>query len=735
MRRAQRGFWLLAWSVLAVSPGKIVLAQGDAPKQEFYYQAVVQDEDYWNFDIYQKFFKEERGADGRPMLVSQRARSRDSRFPKHKPAGALRVFIIGGSAAAQYDPDDGAGSGSGPKLPEILAGVFPGRAVEVINCAMPAYDSYRESLVLAEVLAYEPDVVVLMSGLNESLTAAGPPSLSALALLKLRRIPLLGKWISERTAPASPAPEGRAVGAAFESRLSRMARLAKAKGARVVVCTMPRQLGLPPAAPLPLWDRTFLAAWTDMDLGRIKSAVAGLRRYVGSHPEDEMGRVFLGRALEKLGDIRAARASYVAAREPLSQNNRIIRRVAGEEGAALADLEAAFDATLPGARDDRLFFTEIYWRRDCDPLVSGVIAQALARDAEGLRRNLRTWQQRAAAGAGRSEADFRRRALRAVWESRVEQAGLSERSIAYFGSLRLDYPEELAGLAGRRALLLDSVRSNVWTRAQSAEFDGRWTTGLACLAEAYRRAGRYGPAREYFTAALEREPSAVWPRLGLALSLAAAGRSGPARAELDRIRQPEASLTVIRRYRRALGLPEASRPGSAGGEPLRPGDLDAAVGLAEIALRAGDRKTALSLLSRAETLRAASGPAPAEASMHRLGLLLGELGSSRACVAVMGALVARQPKVAAYSADKGICEYRAGEADAAVKDLERAIELDAGFLPAYLSLGAIYAGQGRRPEALGVYDRALAQRGLQRFETLHESLLEARAETARRAGR
>jgi hypothetical protein len=88
-------------------------------------------------------------------------------FPAQKPAGTVRVFVAGGSTAMGF-PLEGV---FGPTR-LIMAGldvIDPGRPREVINAAGFGYASYRVAHVVEEILDYEPDAVVVMTGHNEFL--------------------------------------------------------------------------------------------------------------------------------------------------------------------------------------------------------------------------------------------------------------------------------------------------------------------------------------------------------------------------------------------------------------------------------------------------------------------------------------------------------------------------------------------------------------------------------------
>jgi tetratricopeptide (TPR) repeat protein len=104
-------------------------------------------------------------------------------------------------------------------------------------------------------------------------------------------------------------------------------------------------------------------------------------------------------------------------------------------------------------------------------------------------------------------------------------------------------------------------------------------------------------------------------------------------------------------------------------------------------------------------------------------------GLNREAAALAGKLLRVRPDSAALWTDKAVLETVAGSWEAAAADLERAIAADETFLPAYLSLGAVYVRLGRRGEALKVYDRALSLKGAS-GHPLRAQLRSTRDETA-----
>lgn len=89
-------------------------------------------------------------------------------FPLERPKGGLRIFVLGGSAAAGW-PYNLADTDLSSLLQRKLKMLYPGRPIEVINAAAGTYASHRVKLILEEVLRYNPDAIFLYNGNNEFL--------------------------------------------------------------------------------------------------------------------------------------------------------------------------------------------------------------------------------------------------------------------------------------------------------------------------------------------------------------------------------------------------------------------------------------------------------------------------------------------------------------------------------------------------------------------------------------
>ncbi len=92
-------------------------------------------------------------------------------FLKQKPENGYRIFVLGGSTTAGYPY--GHNLMFSRILQKRLADAFPDRYIEVVNTAMPAVNSYTLLDFMDEILAHEPDLLLIYAGHNEFYGALG----------------------------------------------------------------------------------------------------------------------------------------------------------------------------------------------------------------------------------------------------------------------------------------------------------------------------------------------------------------------------------------------------------------------------------------------------------------------------------------------------------------------------------------------------------------------------------
>jgi lysophospholipase L1-like esterase len=295
-------------------------------------------------------------------------------FPARKPPGTFRVFVQGESTTAGFPY--GLGAALAGVLDQRLEREFPEREIEVISTAMAAVNSYALVDFADEIIARQPDAVMIYVGHNEylgilgvgsAMRLASTPGLTRvfLAARDWRLFQLLGRAYA-RLAPASAAPPP----AAGESLMARVAGQrsiplgseAFRRGAEQFEANLSRLLAGYRAAGIPVFIGTLVSNERDqVPLAVLAGAVedaAGAAKTAYHAAQDS----------EAAGNHGAAREGYAWARDldPLrfrapSEFGDIVRRVAAANGATVVDVLAAFAAASEhGLIGERLLLEHVH---------------------------------------------------------------------------------------------------------------------------------------------------------------------------------------------------------------------------------------------------------------------------------------------------------------------------------------------------------------------------------------
>lgn len=112
-------------------------------------------------------------------------------MPAEKPAGRLRIFVLGESAARGEQLADFSFSRM------LEAAINEGKqqkAVEVINTGIPAINSWVLREFVKEIVHYQADLIIVYAGHNEFIGPYGPAGVSGMA--RSRSAALTGIWAS-----------------------------------------------------------------------------------------------------------------------------------------------------------------------------------------------------------------------------------------------------------------------------------------------------------------------------------------------------------------------------------------------------------------------------------------------------------------------------------------------------------------------------------------------------------
>ena len=149
------GFFLLVELVLALAGVRPVLYERDP---------------YVGFSSQIPLFVHDAESSDPNALVTARNKQRIfnvQKFSAKKAPGTMRVFCLGGSTTYGHPYDDKTSYCGW--LRSMLPRADPSRRWEFINCGGISYASYREALLMEELIQYQPDLFIVLSGHNEFL--------------------------------------------------------------------------------------------------------------------------------------------------------------------------------------------------------------------------------------------------------------------------------------------------------------------------------------------------------------------------------------------------------------------------------------------------------------------------------------------------------------------------------------------------------------------------------------
>ena len=317
-------------------------------------------------------------------------------FRRQKQAGTFRVFVQGESSAAGFPY--GLGASLAGVLDQRLERAFPDREIEVISTAMAAVNSYALLDFAEEIIAQQPDAVVVYVGHNEFLGILGVGSSMQLAATPgLTRVFLAARnWrlfqlMSQLYARLRPAG-GTAAGAGGESLMARVAGERSIalqsdlyrRGVQQFESNLGRLLERYRRAGVPVLIGTLASNERDQPplaiLAGVESDAAGAARTAYHAAQDA----------DEAGNHPVASEGYAWARDldPLrfrapADFNAVVARAAQDRGARVVDVHGAFAAASPnGLVGDTLLLEHVHPNLDgyfllADAYFSALVANGL----------------------------------------------------------------------------------------------------------------------------------------------------------------------------------------------------------------------------------------------------------------------------------------------------------------------------------------------------------------------
>ena len=313
-----------------------------------------------------------------------------SHFSKlKKNPNTLRIFIQGGSTAAGFP--FGLGASLAGMMQQRLQRTFPELDIEVISTAMSAVNSYTLLDLSEDILAHEPDAILIYAGHNEYLGILGVGSAMAggsarplvqtyLRLRNWRTLQLLQsvlvsirgffsaevKQISTETLMANLTASQHIPYASelynkgieqFERNLSALLARYRKLGIPVFIGTLvsnernqpPFISALATTTDVNAWRQHYQTGTEALQRGDNKTAHKALEAAIGL--DDTSGDAYYaqGQLLETLGDYQAARQAYLAAKDrdqlrfrAPEKFNQVIREAAKRYDANVVEVQEAF---------------------------------------------------------------------------------------------------------------------------------------------------------------------------------------------------------------------------------------------------------------------------------------------------------------------------------------------------------------------------------------------------------
>ena len=485
-------------------------------------------------------------------------------FAARKPAGSFRVFVQGESTAAGFPY--GLGAALAGALDRRLEQAFPDREIEVISTALAAVNSYALLDFADEIIAQQPDAVVIYVGHNEFLGILGVGSTMRLAATPAvtraflvardwRLFQLMGRLLAHgaaRPPPGTPAGDDSLMARVAGERSITLKSPTYARGVEQFEHNLGRLLARYRAAGVPVFIGTLVSNERDQMplavLAGAASEAAGAARTTYEAAQDA----------EAAGNHAAARDGYAWARDldPLrfrapADFNEVIRRLAAAQGATVVDVQAAFAAASPhGLVGDKLLLEHVHPNLAGYALLGEAFYEALL--AHGLPGAPATPTAESATVLPVSDIDrhlgeYKVRLIKSKWPFVSGDASLPELPAPATEAERLaqalfreqtSWPEAQDALRrhyqatgdAQGYALVSSILADAFPFSGPPQFE----TAAALIA-----VGRAAEARRYARRAVALEPRNVNHWLVHAHSLFLAGRRDEGRAALERVLELE----------------------------------------------------------------------------------------------------------------------------------------------------------------------------------------------------
>ncbi len=370
-----------------------------------------------NLDIAEKFFSKKSGV----SIVAQ------DFFLKEKSPSTLRIFTMGGSTTAGYPYFF---NGSFPSmLKDRISHAYPDYNVEVINLGITAATSFAILDLMNEVLAQDPDFIIVYTGHNEFYGALGTGSTQGikgsrfltLVYLKMRQLRLFQLLQSAifKIIDLIPSTIPRN-GGTLMARMVKDQAISKGsdlyfKTLNIFYANMKGIIQKAQKEDVPVLIGTLVSNLSDQrpfvstfqnptETDQINNYINQAKRQMIKKNYDEaihklisainfdstyaLSHFYAGKCYEHLGQYEQAMEAYTKARDydglrfrASSDINEILRKLGKVEGVYLADIEQAFMQNSPnGITGNELMLEHLHPNLDGYFLMAKAFSNAIIND-------------------------------------------------------------------------------------------------------------------------------------------------------------------------------------------------------------------------------------------------------------------------------------------------------------------------------------------------------------------
>ena len=580
-------------------------------------------------------------------------------IPKNKPAGTVRIFVFGESAA-YGDPQPEFGL---PRMLEALLSLrHPEMRFEVVNAAMTAINSHAMLRIAKDCAKADGDIWVVYAGNNEVVGPFGagtvfgtqvPPLAlvrASLALKTTRTGQLLDASLEKLHRNSAEAsewggmamflsqqlraddPRMERVHHHFERNLGDVLEIGRRAGVGIVVSTVPvnlcdcpplgstNRLGLSRGSKI-IWDEAFRAGVAAQIAASNEQAAVCFRRAAAIDDSAAELRFRLAECALQLGQVDDAQEQFRAARELDtlrfrcdSRLTELTRRLAaGREGSRilLADAERVFAAhSSAGAPGSDLFYEHVHLTFEGNYLLARTVAAEIEKllPATGNGEGAVPSEQRATTENWPSSADCARRLAWSPWSEQAAWAEIQARLQRPPFTAQCNHASQLSAIALRLQKLspanhTDSINETLKLTAAAVAAVPDDHCLQEQLATLRKEAGDLSGAAQAAKRAVELLPtsSEYWLQLGLIMGqqhqYEEACLAFKQAYELDP--QEVASLENLGHALEQLGRPEEARRAYRRAVEARPRFGPAWLDLAQSLQKAGREQEAADCLRKA----------------------------------------------------------------------------------------------------------------------------------------